>query len=207
MNPLRRLDAFHRERPFASDAIVAGLMVFFLVLVPALLLAPGGGIFGVMNTPGWLLVTDTVVATLLVSTWAFRRRNPVPALRAAVLLCLVILVIGPDFTLSLFVVPMFVHHAAASHVRSPSPLPLPCALPTHLLWSCPACCLVFHRSSKARTICSLLLLKALATCHQSYIIYDQETAQTYGLQRRPHPILRNIPTATFSNFSLSCVSL
>lgn len=117
MNPLRRLDAFHRERPFASDAIVAGLMVFFLVLVPALLLAPGGGIFGVMNTPGWLLVTDTVVATLLVSTWAFRRRSPVRAIRTAIVLCLVILVIGPDFSLALFVVPMFVHHAAATFPR------------------------------------------------------------------------------------------
>lgn len=120
MNPLRRLDAFHRERPFASDAIVAGLMLVFLVLMPYLLLAPTGGFFGVPGSPTWLLTMDALVDAALVSTWAFRRRNPVPALRAAVLLCLVILVIGPDFTLALFVVPMFVHHAAATFSRRPS---------------------------------------------------------------------------------------
>ncbi len=117
MNPLRRLDAFHRERPFASDAIVAGLLLVFLVLMPYLLLAPTGGFFGVPDSPTWLLTMDALVDAALVSTWAFRRRSPVPALRAAVLLCLVILVIGPDFTLSLFVVPMFVHHAAATFSR------------------------------------------------------------------------------------------
>ena len=117
MNPLRRLDAFHRERPFTSDALVAGLLLLFLVLVPYLLLAPTGGIFGVPDSPTWLVTLDALVDAALVSTWAFRRRNPVPALRTAVLLCLVILVIGPDFTLSLFVVPMFVHHAAATFSR------------------------------------------------------------------------------------------
>lgn len=117
MNPLRRIDAFDRERPFASDAIVAGLLLFFLVLVPYLLLAPGGGLFGVPYFPGWLVALDGLVDAALVTTWAFRRRSPVRAIRAAILLCLVILVIGPDFTLALFVVPMFVHHAAASFTR------------------------------------------------------------------------------------------
>ena len=117
MNPLRRLDAFHRERPFASDAIVAGLLLLFFVLLPYLLVAPGGGFFGVPSTPAWVTALDGLVDAALVSTWAFRRRNPVAAIRAAVLLCLVILVAGPDFTLALFVVPMFVHHAAATFPR------------------------------------------------------------------------------------------
>lgn len=117
MNPLRRIDAFHREHPFASDAIVACTMLVFQVAMPYLMFAPGGGMFGVPDTPSPLVMIDALVDAALVSTWAFRRRAPVAAIRCAVALCLVMLLIGPDFSLSLIVVPMYVHHAAATFSR------------------------------------------------------------------------------------------
>lgn len=128
MNPLRRIDAFHREHPFASDVIVAGLLLFFLVAIPYLLLSPSGGMFDSSNAPGSLVALDALVDAALVGTWAFRRRRPLPAIRTAIALCLVILLIGPDFTLALFVVPMFVHHAAATFSRRDSLLVLAVAL-------------------------------------------------------------------------------
>ncbi|MGJ5590979.1 sensor histidine kinase [Micrococcus lylae] len=128
MNPLRRIDAFHREHPFASDVIVACTMLVFQVAMPYLMFAPGGGMFGVPDTPGPLVMIDAVVDAALVSTWAFRRRAPVAAIRCAVALCLVMLLIGPDFSLSLIVVPMYVHHAAATFSRRGSLIVLAIAL-------------------------------------------------------------------------------
>ena len=128
MNPLRRIDAFHREHPFASDVIVACTMLVFQVAMPYLMFAPGGGMFGVPDTPGPLVMIDALVDAALVSTWAFRRRAPVAAVRCAVALCLVMLLIGPDFSLSLIVVPMYVHHAAATFSRRGSLIVLAIAL-------------------------------------------------------------------------------
>jgi signal transduction histidine kinase len=120
MNPLRRLDAFHREHPFASDAIVAGLLFVFLVLIPAVLVGWTAGIFTGPHVPTSLVLLDLLWDSILLGAWAFRRRSPLPAIRTAVAVCLVILLVGPDFSLSLFAVPMFVHHAAATFSRRAS---------------------------------------------------------------------------------------
>lgn len=114
MNPLRRLDQWTRLHPVRTDVMAAAALFTVLVALPWIALGP-------MVAPG-PQGRQTAVSLLagagMVLPWAVRRVRPVASAAVVTAAAVLHLLAGPEFSLSLLMVPLTVYNLAANAPRS-----------------------------------------------------------------------------------------
>ncbi|MCR8675545.1 histidine kinase dimerization/phosphoacceptor domain-containing protein, partial [Micrococcus sp. HG099] len=111
MNPLHRIDQWMRAHPVRTDVLVSVLLFGVLGLTPWVMLGSLAG-----PTPG-SIVASILIALALIAPWAFRRVRPVASAAAVAAAAVAHLVLGPEFSLALVLVPMTVYNLAANAPR------------------------------------------------------------------------------------------
>ena len=116
MNPLRRLDQWTRLHPVRTDVMAAAALFTVLVALPWIALGP-------MVDPdpqGRQTAVSLLAGAGMVLPWAVRRVRPVASAAVVTAAAVLHLLAGPEFSLSLLMVPLTVYNLAANAPRSVS---------------------------------------------------------------------------------------
>ena len=114
MNPLRRLDQWTRLHPVRTDVMAAAALFTVLVALPWIALGP-------MVDPdpqGRQTAVSLLAGAGMVLPWAVRRVRPVASAAVVTAAAVLHLLAGPEFSLSLLMVPLTVYNLAANAPRS-----------------------------------------------------------------------------------------
>lgn len=114
MNPLRRLDQWTRLHPVRTDVMAAAALFTVLVALPWIALGP-------MVDPdpqGRQTAVSLLAGAGMVLPWAVRRVRPVASAAVVTAAAVLHLLAGPEFSMSLLMVPLTVYNLAANAPRS-----------------------------------------------------------------------------------------
>lgn len=114
MNPLRRLDQWTRLHPVRTDVMAAAALFTVLVAVPWIALGP----MVAPDPQGRQTAVSLLAGAGMVLPWAVRRVRPVASAAVVTAAAVLHLLAGPEFSLSLLMVPLTVYNLAANAPRS-----------------------------------------------------------------------------------------
>ena len=114
MNPLRRLDQWTRLHPARTDVMAAAALFTVLVALPWIALGP----MVAPDPQGRQTAVSLLAGTGMVLPWAVRRVRPVASAAVVTAAAVLHLLAGPEFSLSLLMVPLTVYNLAANAPRS-----------------------------------------------------------------------------------------
>ncbi|MFL0420526.1 sensor histidine kinase [Micrococcus luteus] len=113
MNPLRRLDQWTRLHPVRTDAMAAAALFTVLVALPWIALGP----MVAPDPQGRQTAVSLLAGAGMVLPWAVRRVRPVASAAVVTAAAVLHLLAGPEFSLSLLMVPLTVYNLAANAPR------------------------------------------------------------------------------------------
>ena len=116
MNPLRRLDQWTRLHPVRTDVMAAAALFTVLVALPWIALGP----MVAPDPQGRQTAVSLLAGAGMVLPWAVRRVRPVASAAVVTAAAVLHLLAGPEFSLSLLMVPLTVYNLAANAPRSVS---------------------------------------------------------------------------------------
>lgn len=116
MNPLRRLDQWTRLHPVRTDVMAAAALFTVLVALPWIALGP----MVAPDPQGRQTAVSLLAGAGMVLPWAVRRVRPVASAAVVTAAAVLHLLAGPEFSLSLLMVPFTVYNLAANAPRSVS---------------------------------------------------------------------------------------
>ncbi|MCR4489509.1 histidine kinase [Micrococcus luteus] len=116
MNPLRRLDQWTRLHPVRTDVMAAAALFTVLVALPWIALGP----MVAPDPQGRQTAVSLLAGAGMVLPWAVRRVRPVASAAVVSAAAVLHLLAGPEFSLSLLMVPLTVYNLAANAPRSVS---------------------------------------------------------------------------------------
>ncbi|MEV4487658.1 histidine kinase [Micrococcus luteus] len=116
MNPLRRLDQWTRLHPVRTDVMAAAALFTVLVALPWIALGP----MVAPHPQGRQTAVSLLAGAGMVLPWAVRRVRPVASAAVVTAAAVLHLLAGPEFSLSLLMVPLTVYNLAANAPRSVS---------------------------------------------------------------------------------------
>ncbi|WP_377680988.1 sensor histidine kinase [Micrococcus luteus] len=116
MNPLRRLDQWTRLHPVRTDVMAAAALFIVLVALPWIALGP----MVAPDPQGRQTAVSLLAGAGMVLPWAVRRVRPVASAAVVTAAAVLHLLAGPEFSLSLLMVPLTVYNLAANAPRSVS---------------------------------------------------------------------------------------
>lgn len=116
MNPLRRLDQWTRLHPVRTDVMAAAALFTVLVALPWIALGP----MVAPDPQGRQTAVSLLAGAGMVLPWAVRRVRPVASSAVVTAAAVLHLLAGPEFSLSLLMVPLTVYNLAANAPRSVS---------------------------------------------------------------------------------------
>lgn len=116
MNPLRRLDQWTRLHPVRTDVMAAAALFTVLVALPWIALEP----MVAPDPQGRQTAVSLLAGAGMVLPWAVRRVRPVASAAVVTAAAVLHLLAGPEFSLSLLMVPLTVYNLAANAPRSVS---------------------------------------------------------------------------------------
>ena len=114
MNPLRRLDQWTRLHPVRTDVMAAAALFTVLVALPWIALGP----MVAPDPQGRQTAVSLLAGAGMVLPWAVRRVRPVASAAVVTAAAVLHLLAGPEFSLSLLMVPLTVYNLAANAPRS-----------------------------------------------------------------------------------------
>ncbi|MFF5020882.1 sensor histidine kinase [Micrococcus luteus] len=114
MNPLRRLDQWTRLHPVRTDVMAAAALFTVLVALPWIALGP----MVVPDPQGRQTAVSLLAGAGMVLPWTVRRVRPVASAAVVTAAAVLHLLAGPEFSLSLLMVPLTVYNLAANAPRS-----------------------------------------------------------------------------------------
>ncbi|MCV7715662.1 sensor histidine kinase [Micrococcus luteus] len=114
MNPLRRLDQWTRLHPVRTDVMAAAALFTVLVALPWIALEP----MVAPDPQGRQTAVSLLAGAGMVLPWAVRRVRPVASAAVVTAAAVLHLLAGPEFSLSLLMVPLTVYNLAANAPRS-----------------------------------------------------------------------------------------
>lgn len=114
MNPLRRLDQWTRLHPVRTDVMAAAALFAVLVALPWIALGP----MVAPDPQGRQTAVSLLAGAGMVLPWAVRRVRPVASAAVVTAAAVLHLLAGPEFSLSLLMVPLTVYNLAANAPRS-----------------------------------------------------------------------------------------
>ena len=114
MNPLRRLDQWTRLHPVRTDVMAAAALFTVLVALPWIALGP----MVAPDPQGRQAAVSLLAGAGMVLPWAVRRVRPVASAAVVTAAAVLHLLAGPEFSLSLLMVPLTVYNLAANAPRS-----------------------------------------------------------------------------------------
>ncbi|MCV7749113.1 histidine kinase [Micrococcus luteus] len=114
MNPLRRLDQWTRLHPVRTDVMAAAALFIVLVALPWIALGP----MVAPDPQGRQTAVSLLAGAGMVLPWAVRRVRPVTSAAVVTAAAVLHLLAGPEFSLSLLMVPLTVYNLAANAPRS-----------------------------------------------------------------------------------------
>ncbi|MCV7737899.1 histidine kinase [Micrococcus luteus] len=114
MNPLRRLDQWTRLHPVRTDVMAAAALFIVLVALPWIALGP----MVAPDPQGRQTAVSLLAGAGMVLPWAVRRVRPVASAAVVTAAAVLHLLAGPEFSLSLLMVPLTVYNLAANAPRS-----------------------------------------------------------------------------------------
>lgn len=114
MNPLRRLDQWTRLHPVRTDVMAAAALFTVLVALPWVALGP----MVAPDPQGRQTAVSLLAGAGMVLPWAVRRVRPVASAAVVTAAAVLHLLAGPEFSLSLLMVPLTVYNLAANAPRS-----------------------------------------------------------------------------------------
>ena len=114
MNPLRRLDQWTRLHPVRTDVMAAAALFTVLVALPWIALGP----MVAPDPQGRQTAVSLLAGAGMVLPWAVRRVRPVASAAVVTAAAVLHLLAGPEFSLSLLMVPFTVYNLAANAPRS-----------------------------------------------------------------------------------------
>lgn len=113
MNPLRRLDQWTRLHPVRTDVMAAAALFTVLVALPWIALGP----MVAPDPQGRQTAVSLLAGAGMVLPWAVRRVRPVASAAVVTAAAVLHLLAGPEFSLSLLMVPLTVYNLAANAPR------------------------------------------------------------------------------------------
>ena len=113
MNPLRRLDQWTRLHPVRTDVMAAAALFTVLVVLPWIALGP----MVAPDPQGRQTAVSLLAGAGMVLPWAVRRVRPVASAAVVTAAAVLHLLAGPEFSLSLLMVPLTVYNLAANAPR------------------------------------------------------------------------------------------
>ena len=116
MNPLRRLDQWTRLHPVRTDVMAAAALFTVPVALPWIALGP----MVAPDPQGRQTAVSLLAGAGMVLPWAVRRVRPVASAAVVTAAAVLHLLAGPEFSLSLLMVPLTVYNLAANAPRSVS---------------------------------------------------------------------------------------
>lgn len=116
MNPLRRLDQWTRLHPVRTDVMAAAALFTVLVALPWIALGP----MVAPDPQGRQTAVSLLAGAGMVLPWAVRRVRPVASAAVVTAAAVLHLLAGPEFSMSLLMVPLTVYNLAANAPRSVS---------------------------------------------------------------------------------------
>ncbi|MCV7630700.1 histidine kinase, partial [Micrococcus luteus] len=116
VNPLRRLDQWTRLHPVRTDVMAAAALFTVLVALPWIALGP----MVAPDPQGRQTAVSLLAGAGMVLPWAVRRVRPVASAAVVTAAAVLHLLAGPEFSLSLLMVPLTVYNLAANAPRSVS---------------------------------------------------------------------------------------
>ncbi|MCV7705032.1 histidine kinase, partial [Micrococcus luteus] len=116
VNPLRRLDQWTRLHPVRTDVMAAAALFTVLVALPWIALEP----MVAPDPQGRQTAVSLLAGAGMVLPWAVRRVRPVASAAVVTAAAVLHLLAGPEFSLSLLMVPLTVYNLAANAPRSVS---------------------------------------------------------------------------------------
>lgn len=114
MNPLRRLDQWTRLHPVRTDVMAAAALFTVLVALPWIALGP----MVAPDPQGRQTAVSLLAGAGMVLPWAVRRVRPVASAAVVTAAAVLHLLAGPEFSMSLLMVPLTVYNLAANAPRS-----------------------------------------------------------------------------------------
>lgn len=114
MNPLRRLDQWTRLHPVRTDVMAAAALFIVLVALPWIALGP----MVAPDPQGRQTAVSLLAGAGMVLPWAVRRVRPVASAAVVTAAAVLHLLAGPEFSMSLLMVPLTVYNLAANAPRS-----------------------------------------------------------------------------------------
>lgn len=114
MNPLRRLDQWTRLHPVRTDVMAAAALFTVIVALPWIALGP----MVAPDPQGRQTAVSLLAGAGMVLPWAVRRVRPVASAAVVTAAAVLHLLAGPEFSLSLLMVPLTVYNLAANAPRS-----------------------------------------------------------------------------------------
>jgi len=114
VNPLRRLDQWTRLHPVRTDVMAAAALFTVLVALPWIALGP----MVAPDPQGRQTAVSLLAGAGMVLPWAVRRVRPVASAAVVTAAAVLHLLAGPEFSLSLLMVPLTVYNLAANAPRS-----------------------------------------------------------------------------------------
>ncbi|MFJ6847725.1 sensor histidine kinase [Micrococcus luteus] len=114
MNPLRRLDQWTRLHPVRTDVMAAAALFTVLMALPWIALGP----MVAPDPQGRQTAVSLLAGAGMVLPWAVRRVRPVASAAVVTAAAVLHLLAGPEFSLSLLMVPLTVYNLAANAPRS-----------------------------------------------------------------------------------------
>lgn len=114
MNPLRRLDQWTRLHPVRTDVMAAAALFTVLVALPWIALGP----MVAPDPQGRQTAVSLLAGAGMVLPWAVRRVRPVASATVVTAAAVLHLLAGPEFSMSLLMVPLTVYNLAANAPRS-----------------------------------------------------------------------------------------
>ncbi len=114
MNPLRRLDQWTRLHPVRTDVMAAAALFTVLVALPWIALGP----MVAPDPQGRQTAVSLLAGAGMVLPWAVRRVRPAASAAVVTAAAVLHLLAGPEFSLSLLMVPLTVYNLAANAPRS-----------------------------------------------------------------------------------------
>ncbi|MCV7497915.1 histidine kinase, partial [Micrococcus luteus] len=114
VNPLRRLDQWTRLHPVRTDVMAAAALFTVLVALPWIALGP----MVAPDPQGRQTAVSLLAGAGMVLPWAVRRVRPVASAAVVTAAAVLHLLAGPEFSMSLLMVPLTVYNLAANAPRS-----------------------------------------------------------------------------------------
>lgn len=114
MNPLRRLDQWTRLHPVRTDVMAAAALFTVLVALPWIALGP----MVAPDPQGRQTAVSLLAGAGMVLPWAVRRVRPAASAAVVTAAAVLHLLAGPEFSMSLLMVPLTVYNLAANAPRS-----------------------------------------------------------------------------------------